>query len=107
MSDNVVERIKSELAEKKILLFMKGTPDFPQCGFSAATVELLRSFPYHFDTIDVIENQDIREKLPEMSNWPTFPQLFVNGKLVGGCDIVHELHGTGELAKILEEAFVS
>jgi len=101
---DVMDTIKQQVEGNKVILYMKGTPDFPQCGFSAATVELLRGYPYQFETVDVLANPDIRERMFEYSKWPTFPQLFVAGKLVGGCDIVHELHGKGELEKILQAA---
>ena len=105
MSDDVIERIKSEIENNKVVVFMKGTPQAPQCGFSAATVEILKSFPYPFKGIDILANPDIRATLPEYSSWPTFPQVFINGELVGGCDIIHELRDSGELEKLLKEAF--
>ena len=104
MPENVtITKIKSEIENNKIVLFMKGTPDAPQCGFSAATVEVLRTYKKPFKAIDVLANPDIRATLPDYSHWPTFPQLFVNGQLVGGCDIVHELRDSGELEKILNQ----
>ncbi len=105
MPDDVIEQIKSEIQNNKVVVFMKGTPQFPGCGFSRATVEVLRSFPYPFKGIDILANPDIRATLPEYSNWPTFPQVFINGQLVGGCDIIHELRDSGELEKLLKEAF--
>ena len=99
-----IQKIKSEIESNKVVLFMKGTPDAPQCGFSAATVEILRGYQVPFKGIDVLSNPDIRATLPDYSHWPTFPQLFVAGKLVGGCDIVHELRDNGELEKILKQA---
>src|SRR3989338_3064369 len=105
MTEDTLKKIQSEIEKNKILLFMKGTPETPRCGFSAATVEILKSYPYAFKGIDVLSNPDIREALPNYSNWPTFPQLFVGGKLVGGCDIVSELNESGELKTILEEVF--
>lgn len=102
---NVIERIEKEIKNNKIVLFMKGTPESPQCGFSAATVEILNGYKYPYKAIDVFANPDIRASLPEYSNWPTFPQLFINGQLVGGCDIVHELRDSGELKNMLEKAF--
>jgi len=105
MTQDVLEQIKSEIENNKIILFMKGTPDSPQCGFSAATVQILRSFPYQFKGVDILANPDIRAALPNYSQWPTFPQLFIDGKLVGGCDIVGELNTSGELAKLLKGAF--
>jgi monothiol glutaredoxin len=84
---------------------MKGTPDSPMCGFSAAVVQLLKAYKYPFKGVDVLANPDIRETLPDYSEWPTFPQVFIDGKLVGGCDILHELEDSGALKKMLESAF--
>lgn len=103
MSD-VVERIKSEIENNKIVLFMKGEADAPMCGFSAATVQILKSLNVPFKSVNILANPDIRQALPEYSNWPTFPQLFVSGQLIGGCDIVHELRDSGELQKLLDAA---
>lgn len=105
MSEDVISQIKSDIANNKILVYMKGTPEAPQCGFSAATVELLKSFGQPFATRDVLSDPDLREKVPEVSNWPTFPQVFVSGKLIGGCDIVHEMHERGELEPLVRGAF--
>ena len=102
---DTLQRIKSEIESNKVVLFMKGTADAPLCGFSAATVQILKATKYPFKTVDVITNPDIRQALPGYSNWPTFPQLFIGGQLVGGCDIVHELRDSGELDKLLGEAF--
>lgn len=102
---NVIERIKSEIEGNKVVLFMKGTPEAPQCGFSAATIQVLKGFGRPFKAIDILANPDIRATLPEYSEWPTFPQLFIDGKLIGGCDIVHELRDSGDLKKLLDEAF--
>ena len=105
MPQDTLDRIKSEIAGNKIVVFMKGTPEMPQCGFSAATVEVLKGFPYPFKGVDILANPDIRATLPDYSQWPTFPQVFINGQLIGGCDIIHELKDSGELAKMLQEAF--
>jgi len=106
MSDQeVLEKIKTEIEGNKVVLFMKGTPEAPQCGFSAATVQVLKGTNYPFKAVDIIANPEIRQALPGYSNWPTFPQLFIAGQLVGGCDIVHELRDSGELSKLLDEAF--
>jgi monothiol glutaredoxin len=101
---NVNERIKKQLDSYPVLLYMKGTPDFPQCGFSAKTVSVLRAVGAKFAYINIFEDPEIREGLKVYSNWPTFPQLYVNGELVGGCDIAVELYETGELKKILSDA---
>lgn len=98
---DVNERIKQQLASYPVLLYMKGTPDFPQCGFSAKTVGILRATGAKFAYINIFEDPEIREGLKAYSNWPTFPQLYVNGELIGGCDIAVELHESGELQKIL------
>ncbi len=104
MSD-VIERIKKEIEGNKIIIFMKGTPEAPQCGFSAASVQILKSYPYPFKGVNILADPEVRATLPEYSSWPTFPQIFINGELVGGCDILHELRDSGELTKILENAF--
>jgi len=101
---DVNERIKQQLSSYPVLLYMKGTPDFPQCGFSAKTVSVLRSVGAKFAYINIFEDPEIREGLKTYSNWPTFPQLYVNGELIGGCDIAVELYQSGELQKILSEA---
>jgi monothiol glutaredoxin len=102
---DVMDRIKKEIEGNKVVVFMKGTPDAPRCGFSAATVEILKTFPYPFKGVDILSDPEIRQTLPDYSKWPTFPQIFVDGKLVGGCDILHELRDSGELASLLKEAF--
>lgn len=102
---DVLERIKKEIADNKVVIFMKGTPEEPRCGFSAATVGIFKTFPYPFKGVDVLADPDIRSTLPNYSSWPTFPQIFINGELVGGCDIIHELRDSGDLAKMLTEAF--
>jgi monothiol glutaredoxin len=104
MSD-VLTRIKSEIENNKIVVFMKGTPDAPQCGFSAATCAILKTFPYPFKGINILAEPEIRSTLPDYSSWPTFPQVFINGELIGGCDIMHELRDSGELEKILADTF--
>lgn len=104
MSD-VINRIENEIKNNKVVVFMKGTPDAPRCGFSAATVAVLRTFPYPFKGIDILAEPEIRATLPDYSQWPTFPQIFVNGQLVGGCDIVHEMRDSGELEKLLADTF--
>ncbi len=103
MDAQLQKRIEDQLKMSKIILFMKGTSDMPQCGFSAKTINLLKSYDVPFSTFNILEDQDIRQGLKEYSNWPTYPQLYVNGELVGGCDIVAELHENGELKEILEK----
>ena len=101
---SVVERIKNEVETHPIVLFMKGTPQFPMCGFSSRTVQALKAAgAQQLHTVNVLEDPEIRANLPRYSNWPTFPQLFINGELIGGCDITLELHESGELARIVAE----
>ena len=98
MSDNpVFERIRDEVDSSDVVVFMKGSPVFPQCGFSAAVVQALTLMGVKFKGIDVLQDSDIRDGIKEFTNWPTIPQLYVKGEFVGGCDIVRELHETGEL----------
>lgn len=97
-------KIKEQIATYSILLYMKGTPQFPQCGFSARAVEALADCGLRFSFVNILENPDIRASLPTYANWPTFPQLFVKGELIGGSDIIAELHKTGELKKLLTAA---
>ena len=101
---DVIERIKSHLASAPVVLFMKGTPDFPQCGFSAQTVGALRASGAQFTAVNIFEDPELREALKRFSNWPTYPQLYVGGELVGGCDIVLEMARSGELQQMLTEA---
>ena len=98
------ETIKQQIKENPIILYMKGTPDLPQCGFSARSVQILSACEVKFAFIDILSEPDVRKTLPEVSNWPTFPQLFVNGELIGGCDIMVELYENGELQDILAKA---
>lgn len=101
---DIMETIKRQIEENKILLYMKGTPQMPQCGFSARTVQALMACGEKFAYVNILEHPDIRENLKIYSNWPTFPQLYINGELVGGCDIVTELYQSGELQKMVKEA---
>ena len=98
---DVVEKIKAELSSSPVVLFMKGTPDFPQCGFSAQTVAALRAVGAQFKHVNIFEEPELREALKRFSNWPTYPQLYVNGELIGGCDIALEMYKSGELKKLL------
>ncbi len=104
MDNAVRQRIENDLKNNKIMLYMKGTADAPSCGFSARAVEILKSYNVPFTTFDIFTDEAIRQGLKEYSDWPTYPQLYVNGELVGGCDIMAELHESGELKKILEAA---
>ena len=97
----VNDRIRQQLEDYPVLLYMKGTPDFPQCGFSARTVAALRAVDAKFAYVNIFEDPEIREGLKTYSNWPTFPQLYVNGELIGGCDITVELYESGELSEMV------
>ena len=97
-------RIREYLDSAPVVLFMKGTPDFPQCGFSAQTAAALKAVHANYRHVNIFEEPELREALKQYSNWPTYPQLYVNGELVGGCDIVLEMHRSGELKGLLEEA---
>ncbi len=101
---DVIERIKEQLSSHSVLLYMKGTPDFPQCGFSAAAVRALSASGGKFAAVNIFEDPELREALKQYSNWPTYPQLYVNGELVGGSDIILEMYKNGELQKLLEGA---
>lgn len=101
---STIDTIKEQIESNNILLYMKGTPRMPQCGFSAQTVQALMSCGEKFAFVNILENPDIRAELPKYANWPTFPQLWVNGELIGGCDIVVEMAANGELKTLIEEA---
>jgi len=104
MDDNpVFTRIRQEVEENPVVLFMKGTPMFPQCGFSAAVVQALSHMGVKFKGIDVLTDPPLREGIKQFTNWPTIPQLYVGGEFVGGCDIVREMYQTGELQKLFED----
>jgi len=99
-----VELIKSQISENPVILYMKGTPQFPQCGFSARAVEVLTDIGEAFAYVNILENPEIRSELPKYAQWPTFPQLWVAGELVGGSDILLEMHQGGELAPMIKTA---
>ena len=102
MTDSPVsERIKRDIADNDVVLYMKGTPVFPQCGFSAAVVQVLTHVGVKFKSFDVLSDPSLRQGIKDFSNWPTVPQLYVKGEFVGGCDIVREMYQTGELAELL------
>lgn len=105
MDEALRTRIQNLVDSNKVVLFMKGTKSFPQCGFSATVVEILkRSGVTNFETVNILQDADIRQGMKEFTNWPTFPQLYVNGQFVGGCDIVRDLYESGELEQVLAEA---
>jgi monothiol glutaredoxin len=95
--------IKSDVENNKVFLYMKGTPDSPQCGFSAQVVQVLKNYGINFGSRNVLEDWDIREGIKKFANWPTIPQLYVKGKFVGGSDIVSEMHRKGQLAEVLKD----
>lgn len=99
----IIERLKITTDSHPIVLFMKGTPQFPMCGFSSRTVQALKAVGASFESINVLEDPEVRAHLPRYSNWPTFPQLFINGELIGGCDITLELYESGELERIVKD----
>ena len=99
---SVKERIEEQLGSNDVLLYMKGSPDFPQCGFSGQTVAALNALGKPYAFVNIFEDSEIREGLKEYSNWPTFPQLYVKGELIGGCDIVIEMYNSGELKELLD-----
>jgi monothiol glutaredoxin len=102
MSESTLkDQIQQAISENPVILFMKGTPDQPMCGFSARTVAILQSLGKPFAAVDVLPDPRIRQELSALSNWPTIPQLFVDGELVGGCDIVTEMYDSGELQQVL------
>lgn len=103
---DVIEKIKKQINESPVLLYMKGTPDFPQCGFSGKVSHLLEEMKINFNFVNILENPDIRAALPHYAQWPTYPQLWVKGELIGGCDIVCELHANGELQDIFNQACI-
>jgi len=101
---DTLERIKQTVHDHSIVLFMKGTPQFPMCGFSSRASQVLKAVGADFASVNVLEDPEVRANLPRYSNWPTFPQLFINGELIGGCDITLELYESGELERMVKEA---
>ena len=103
MDQKVRETIENEINTNEICLFMKGTPEAPQCGFSMAVTNMLKILEVNFIGVNVLENQEIREGIKEFSEWPTIPQLYIKKEVIGGCDIIKEMYDSGELKKVLEE----
>ena len=101
---DTIEKIKQQISENPIILYMKGTPDVPQCGFSARAANCVKECGVPFAFVDVLANPDIRQMLPQYADWPTFPQLWVRGELIGGSDIMAEMHAKGELAPLLKQS---
>jgi monothiol glutaredoxin len=100
----VIDRIKVEVGSHPVVLFMKGTPQFPMCGFSSRACEVLKQAGAQIHSVNVLQDPEIRADLPRFSDWPTFPQLFINGEFIGGCDITVELFESGELSRMIAEA---
>jgi monothiol glutaredoxin len=98
---STADKIKSQIDANKIIIYMKGSPEAPQCGFSAQTSQALMACGKEFSYVDILQNPDIRAELPKIANWPTYPQLWVNQELIGGCDIVMEMQANGELAELI------
>jgi len=104
---SIDDKIRQQIGGDDVVLYMKGTPVFPMCGFSAQVVQVLSNVGVPFQSYNILDDQDLRQGLKEFSNWPTFPQLYVKGELVGGCDIVREMHESGELGQFLTEKGVA
>ncbi|HRJ62261.1 MAG TPA: Grx4 family monothiol glutaredoxin [Azospirillaceae bacterium] len=107
MESTVKDRIQQDLTENDVVLFMKGSPVFPQCGFSAAVVQVLSHLGVKFKGVDVLSDPGIRQGIKEFSNWPTLPQLYIKGEFIGGCDIVREMYESGELQTMIAEKGVA
>jgi len=102
MSNPVIQRIQQDITDNEVVLYMKGTPVFPQCGFSAAVVQVLSELGVKFKGIDVLTDPSLRQGVKEFSSWPTIPQLYVKGEFIGGCDIVREMYSSGELRELFQ-----
>ena len=107
MEEQIKNQIEKEISTNEVCLFMKGTPDAPQCGFSMAVTNMLKILEVNFKSVNVLENEQIRQGIKEFSEWPTIPQLYIKKEFVGGCDIVKEMYENGELKKILEKKQVN
>ena len=103
-NDNIFDEIKKELKQNHIVLYMKGTADFPQCGFSSMVVGILQNMELEFKDINVLANPELRQAIKDFADWPTIPQLYVDGEFIGGCDIIRDLHESGELGSILKKS---
>jgi monothiol glutaredoxin len=105
MRAGIMDEISKEITANKVVVYMKGTPSFPMCGFSAATVAVLQELGCPFASVNILEDADKREAIKTYSKWPTIPQVYIGGKFIGGCDIVQELHAAGELQRLIKDAF--
>lgn len=101
---DVLERIKQQVDTNPVIIYMKGTPQLPQCGFSSRTIEALKSMEVEFAFVNVLSDPEIFQNLPRYADWPTFPQVYVDGELIGGCDITLEMHASGDLEKMVKKA---
>ena len=99
---DIQEKLKEQIKENDVLIYMKGTPYEPKCGFSARTVQILIDCESQFSYVDILENNDVRQELPKVTDWPTFPQVFIKGELVGGADIIAHMHENGDLKKLID-----
>lgn len=104
MAEDIMNKIQSQIDKNKILIYMKGTKQMPQCGFSARTVMLFESYGVPFETVNVLADPELREGIKRFSNWPTIPQVYIDGKFIGGCDICQEMHQQGELEPLAKAA---
>lgn len=100
--EKIFQLIRSDISQNDVVLYMKGTPDFPQCGFSGVIVQVLNKFGVQFKGINVLENEEIRQGIKDFTNWPTIPQLYIKGEFIGGCDIVKEMYLSGEFKNLLQ-----
>ncbi len=101
LTEEIKQKIEKDIKGNKVMLYMKGTPEAPMCGFSAQVVNILNSYKIPFKSFNILEDEEVRQGIKEYAEWPTIPQLYVNGEFIGGCDITMELHQSGELEKIL------
>ncbi len=104
MNPIIQTKIEGQITNNKVMIYMKGTPNSPQCGFSAATIQIFKSFGVPFETADILQDPELRQGIKEFSNWPTIPQVYIGGEFIGGCDIVMEMHNRGELEPIVKVA---
>ena len=103
MNENIKKKLNDLIEKNEVCLFMKGTPDVPQCGFSLAVANILKVLEVNFKSVDVLQNQDIRQGIKDYSDWPTIPQLYIKNEFIGGCDIIKEMFENGELKKVLKD----
>ncbi|MBM4265162.1 MAG: Grx4 family monothiol glutaredoxin [Deltaproteobacteria bacterium] len=104
MAESAADRIRKTIDSNRIVIYMKGTPSFPMCGFSAATIEVFNELGVPYETVDVLTDPEIRDGIKRFSDWPTIPQVYINGQFIGGCDIVREMHANGELQPLVQGA---